>query len=1010
MKNRILPFGLAVALLAGTIFMTEDVERAYTPLSEREEDSNSIGEAFEYLTKRMINPETGELKTSDIVRSRKEVDLHLQARGAAATTLEWEDMGPNNVGGRTRAILIDQDNHDLMYAGSVSGGLWVSQSAGRAWYQAKGDDGNILTSMIVSAISQTPNGDVYVGTGEMSHVYGGGGSGFIGNGLWKKEAGVDYFTQIVTVQTSEIDNSWRLVNELAVQEDGTVYAATAGGLLYSTNNGESWTSCKRSTGMVLAGACEDVKVGSDGSIAASVGGLFYYSSGSAEGFEQKMVVDPNYPQSAGVERMEISIAASNSNYIYCVQSTGGGNGVTRGVYRSTDRGESWEIIAKPGLSELNFGTQMTYDMVIAVDPSDEDKIFVGGLDLWSWSLNEGWEKLTQWYSAYYPQFSNYLHADQHELIFHPQDPKVMYSGNDGGIFKSTDGGLSFTQMNRGYNVTQFYAIGYSKHGEAAGGTQDNGTQLVGWKAEHSNSDIVQGATPQAGFEIAGGDGGYTLFSRINPDVIFSEYVNAGDIRRSNDKGLTQNDEWAGYIENRVEEVNANWITPYALHESFDDPLSIDMVSYVNAQLDTNNLDTLFVGTEIELTSSKTAGAKFNYILTENLLPNDTITVSDPYSSVYVIGIGVGNDAEIWMSRNSMAFTETVEWFKLSDAISGTPNCMEFSADGNYLFLGTDNGRLYRFSNINYARTQEQADVEGYSYLVDVVELTNFNGATITGIGVDKNDPNRLAVALGGYGLTGSRVELSTNALSDEEVSFVSLQADLPVMPAYDVLFNVTDSAHLLVATENGVWSTFLEYQTLATPETYLDTVSIFAEVLDSLGEFSHYDTTLVINEVQITQSLTNLPAISWNQENVGLGNVPSFMLDQQWYEGEFYGQIYLGTHGRGIFKSGTFTAKDEFYLEEPIVESEHEVLNTLNIYPNPATDITKVQFTVEEEFAEVTLFVYDLTGKKIWSEQSDVQEGLNEWTVEVADLPRGTYLIHLSIAGENHFSKMVKAY
>lgn len=1011
MKNKILPFGLVCALLAGTFLITKDAERTYTPLSEREESSNSIGEAFEYLTKRMVNPETGELKTADVVRSRREVDLHLEARGAAATTLEWEEMGPNNVGGRTRAILIDQDNHDLMYAGGVSGGLWVSHSAGRAWYQAKGADGNILPSMIISSIAQAPNGDVYVGTGEMSHVYGGGGSGFIGNGLWKKEAGLDYFTQIQTVQTSDIGASWRLVNELAVQENGTVYAATSGGLLYSTDRGDNWMTCKQSqNSLILPGACEDVKVGSDGSIAASVGGAFYYSLGSPEGFASKPVADADYPQAAGFERMEISIAESNPEYVYCVQSTGGGNGVTKGVYRSTDRGDSWEIIAKPDLSELNFGTQMTYDMVIAVDPSDEDKIFVGGLDLWSWSLNEGWEKRTQWYYAGAPQFTNYLHADQHELIFHPEDPKVMYSGNDGGVFKSTDGGLTFTHMNRGYNVTQFYAMGYSKYGEAAGGTQDNGTQLVGWKAEYSNSDIVQGATPQAGFEIAGGDGGYTLFSRINPDVIFSEYVNAGDIRRSNDKGLTQNDEWAGFIENRVEETGANWITPYALYENLDDPLSIETVSYVNTQLDTNNLDTLWAGEVIELTSAKTAGGKFDYTLTENLLPNDTITVRDPFSSVYVIGIGTGSLAEIWMSRNSMAFTETTEWFKLSDDVYGTPSCMEFSADGNYLFLGTENGRLYRFSNINYARTEEQGDVEGYSYLVDVVEIVNFNGTVITGLSVDKNDPNRLAVSLGGYGLTGSRVELTTNALSAGEVNFISVHGDLPVMPAYDVLFNVTDSAHLFVATENGVWSTSLEYQAATSPETYQDTVLILDEVLDSEGEFSHYDTTFVINEVQITQSLTNIPAISWTQENVGLGNVPSFMLEQQWYEGEFYGQMYVGTHGRGIFKSGTFTVKDEFYLEEPTVDVEDEVLNAINVYPNPATDITKVQFTVEEELAEATLFVYDLTGKKVWSEQADVQQGFNEWTVEVADLPRGTYLIHLSVAGESHFSKMVKAY
>ena len=1032
MKKRFLPFGILLAATGVALTFFNTPEAVYTPVESRvETELARIDGAIKYIEKRMVNPETGDLDLRDVHRVKDEINLHVQTRAASATSLEWEEMGPNNVGGRTRAILIDQDNHDLMYAGSVSGGLWVSHSGGRAWYRAKGQDGNPLPNLIIGSIAQAPNGDVYFGTGELTHELGNGGSGFIGNGLWKKNADSDHFIQIQSVTSefnSVIDNTWSLVAALAIQEDGDVFAATNSGLMYSSDGGMNFQYCSTaSIPPMVSAQCTDVQVGTDGSIAASVGNSFYIStSGEHNDFVKKTVIDPDYPQSVPNTRIEISIAPSNPEYIYCAISTEGGRyGLMKGVYRSTDRGDSWEIIGKPGLSELNiFNQQAKYDMVIKVHPEDEDKIYVGGLDLWSWSYNESWEKLTQWGYAGFPMFTNYLHADQHELIFHPDNPDIMYSGNDGGVFKSEDGGNTFVHMNRGYNVTQFYAIGYSKYGEAVGGTQDNGTQLVAWKAEHSNSDIVQGATPQAGFEIGGGDGGYALFSRLNPDIIFSETQNAGELRRSATKGLSQNTIWAEFLENRIEVNGSNWVTPYVLHENLNDPINSNLdglpfeeiITYVN-----NPLDTLFTGDIIEITSSKSGSATFNYTLTNDLLPNDTIRIVDPFSSIFAIGIGEDpwsgpSLSEIWISRNSLELAATTEWYRISDTsdVIGTPSCMEFSSDGNYLFVGTEGGALYRYSNLNYARNASTADIGGYSFLVEADLIGNWGGV-ITGLSVDKKDANRLAVSLGGYGTSGTKVQISTNALAPS-VEFSGIQGDLPVMPAYDVLFNVTDSSHLFVATENGVWSTSLDYQALANPNIYQNEIHILEEVLDGTGEFSHYDTTIVINEVQHTQSfldengnfMNNIPGITWSQENIGLGNVPSFMLHQQWYPGENYGQIYVGTHGRGIFKSGTFNNRDEFYLEDPISEEE-TIEEYLSVYPNPVTNQLTVSFVSEtDEKGDVS--IYDLTGKLLIHTQVDLVMGSNQIPMDVSTLPKGTYLVHFNNGVDSQYAKIVKAY
>ena len=180
-------------------------------------------------------------------------------------------------------------------------------------------------------------------------------------------------------------------------------------------------------------------------------------------------------------------------------------------------------------------------LLLAVHPTNPDKVYVGGLDLWKWEKGSNWEKLTQWFYSYYPTFTNYLHADQHTMVFNPNNPDVLYVGNDGGVFRSEDGGSSFRPMNKGYNVTQFYALGFSPHGEVIGGTQDNGTQMMGWKPEYSNSGITQGATPQSGMKVKGGDGGFAEMSRINPDIMFVESQFSTDVhgwlQRTKDKGF-----------------------------------------------------------------------------------------------------------------------------------------------------------------------------------------------------------------------------------------------------------------------------------------------------------------------------------------------------------------------------------------------------------------------------------------------------------------------------------------
>ena len=78
--------------------------------------------------------------------------------------LDWKELGPDNIGGRTRAILIDNANPNLIFAGGVAGGLWFSTDAGLTWSQTEpGDLAEVLT---VNCIEQDELGYIYYGTGE----------------------------------------------------------------------------------------------------------------------------------------------------------------------------------------------------------------------------------------------------------------------------------------------------------------------------------------------------------------------------------------------------------------------------------------------------------------------------------------------------------------------------------------------------------------------------------------------------------------------------------------------------------------------------------------------------------------------------------------------------------------------------------------------------------------------------------------------------------------------------
>jgi photosystem II stability/assembly factor-like uncharacterized protein len=164
--------------------------------------------------------------------------------------IQWEEMGPDNVGGRTRAILFDRNQQGVIYSGGVSGGLWKSTNSGQSWAKVNDD----FESLVITSITQAANGDIYFGTGEGFYAYGLNNPtgfsafGFPGKGVWKSSDGGNTFTHLaatIPVNGNLVTEEWAYVNKLASSptDANIIYAATNKGLRISTDAGTTWTPC-----------------------------------------------------------------------------------------------------------------------------------------------------------------------------------------------------------------------------------------------------------------------------------------------------------------------------------------------------------------------------------------------------------------------------------------------------------------------------------------------------------------------------------------------------------------------------------------------------------------------------------------------------------------------------------------------------------------------------------------------------------------------------------------------
>lgn len=427
------------------------------------------------------------------------------AKAIAGTT--WTERGPNNIGGRTRTIMFDPNdvNRKKVWAGAVSGGLWYNNDITSATSQWQNVD-DFWANIAVTSIAYDPSDKqiMYAGTGE--------GFGNVdavrGAGIWKTSNGGQTWSQLASTNNS----NFHYIQKIAVSDGGSVFVATSVGVYRSQDKGNSWS-------FVISGNAADIEIASNGTVYASTGIFSIGVVRKSTNFGQNWtIVTP----ATGGERIELATAPSDPNVIYAVASNSNNN--VAWFRKSTDGGSSWTNVTIPSYLEQNCqaGTQdftrgqAWYDLSLAVHPTNPNSVIVGGIDLHR-STNGGatWQLLSYWTGNCRP----FVHADQHTIVFRPQDSNTAIFGHDGGVSYSSAiwaTNPSFATHNKGYNVTQFYGMGISSVAGSnymLAGAQDNGTIKI------NSSGIGTGVT------ATGGDGGFAHIDKDNPNFQITSFTN-----------------------------------------------------------------------------------------------------------------------------------------------------------------------------------------------------------------------------------------------------------------------------------------------------------------------------------------------------------------------------------------------------------------------------------------------------------------------------------------------------
>ncbi|MBI9034569.1 MAG: T9SS type A sorting domain-containing protein [Bacteroidales bacterium] len=503
----------------------------------------------------MVDPVEKRIPIERYKTARQETQAIRNQKSNNNSSLDWNRI-ESDMGGRTRSLMWDPNDPDMkkVWAGSVTGGLWYNNDItvqNSEWIAVS----DLWENLSISSIAYDPNDSqiLYVGTGEApTAIITYRESSGVGVGIWKTTDGGESWELLASTE------EFKYITDLVVRdEEGTsvIYSGVVSGsyrgsdhqsyptdgLYRSEDGGISWEQVLPNIeGLEIPYAPSDIEITADGRIFVGTGRnldgegaarILYSDNGSIGSwtlFDDYVDIIQNDDDHQIPGRVMLATAPSDINRVYALVASGYISSDNNRPYyhveyiiRSDDKGDTWTEVTNFNTPSNYWASLAWHALTIAVDPNNPDHVFVGGLDQHH-SLNGGssWNKVSDWAGMYYGGGDDYIHADQHMILFKPGSSDEAIFATDGGVFytqSATQYLPVFMERNNNYSCLQFYTCDIDPSfgsDECIGGLQDNGTLL------YSGEDL------DINDMVSGGDGAYCFWDYDNAAYfITSVYYN-----------------------------------------------------------------------------------------------------------------------------------------------------------------------------------------------------------------------------------------------------------------------------------------------------------------------------------------------------------------------------------------------------------------------------------------------------------------------------------------------------
>lgn len=722
--------------------------------------------------------------------------------------------------GRVNCITPHPSNDDIVYVGTPSGGIWKSVDGGLTYAPLSDELPQIGVSSI--AIDYTNPNIIYIATGDDDA----GDSYSVG--IWKSTDAGATWNQTDLNPSNSPSRIYEL--EIHATDPNVLWAATNEGVYKTSNGGTNWTQTQ-------SGAFQGVKQKPNDptTIYAITNSQFFKSTDSGDSFSVS-----GFGLPSGSARLVMDVTPANEDLVYIVASTGSYG--FEGVYKSTNNGGGFTKM--DNTTDIYESNQAWYDLAMAVSDTNENELYVGVLNVWKTSDGgDTFTKLNNWYS----RDEAYTHADIHFLKFYNNE---LYVGSDGGFFKSTNQGTTFSDLTGDMAISQFYRVSVSKQNsnKIAGGTQDNGGfgYFNTWNNYH------------------GGDGMESVIDPNNDNLYYGFMQMGQNLFLNTNSGMSSSQGFSG-------PANGNWITPLSINKDsevyagysslyqFEDgtftEISPNFGTNIDVlELDAINSDIMYVGTNQTLHKSTDRGLSFTSL---GNFPNNITSIevhNNDNSIVYVTTRG--SNGKVYKSSNQGVSFEDIT----GSLPTVVKNIIKHQVDtpSNVLYLGTSLG-VYRY------------DDNTNDWLPFEVNLPN---TSVTDLSINIPD-NQIVASTYGRGIW--RSVMPTSSLAADDVKLVSIEN-----PNESLVYcgDITPQLRVKNNGQNTITEIEISYainNQASNTQTWNGTIESLDEALIDLPNMSlNFGTSTINASVTIANDFyetNNTGSISFNVNKTGIAQV-----------------------------------------------------------------------------------------------------------------------------------------